>query len=402
MLSNELNKEWKTTFFEIFSKQSKDKSEFEKADKLKFEHFPPVIARFYTDLNEVNLDDICKAKLQLKKAKLSKFYDASVIDINYGEIIKEQLNRLMQQQIDDLKQKDPTFLKYDEKEAIENADFPFIKLMTMVYSKDTNEMTEEDQIKWKEQVNTFINQHIIFSVVNTYFTMKLYQDNIYTLTFQTPYNKIHTWDKYASNQEGICVTYDFKEISETNAYHLSKLFPVVYLTDKSDLDSIDYPIYNAYSASLLKIDSNINEEDNGWEYIYSYNYNEQEYTMLDRLLQPAYEKAMNHPEIIDISKKNYLKENDGVLDYDHDAIISDIKEVLNSKDMDNLVGEDLNNVYSITDDVLEIDFLKPEGIYLGCNFPEDKVEEYNKVALENDVKIFKIKEGNGMLYKSLI
>ena len=348
------------------------------------------------------MDDICNGKLQLKKAKLSKSYDASVISINYEEIIKEQLNKLMQQQIDNLKQEDPTFLKDDEKQIIENAEFPFIKLMTLVYSKDTNEMSSEDQIKWKESMNEFINQQIIFSVVNTYFTMKLYQDNIYTLTFQTPYNKVHTWDKYANNQEGICVTYDFKEISEVNAYHLSKLFPLVYINSKSDIDDLDYNIYNAYSASLLKQDDNVTQEDNGWEYIYSYNYNEKDYTLLDRLLQPAYEKAMNHPKIMDISKNNYLSMDGDILDYNHKQIIDDIKEVLDSDEMAHLVESDLNNVYSITEDTIEVDFLKPEGVYLGCNFPEDKIEEYKNNVEKHGVKIFKIKEGNGMLYKSLI
>ena len=402
MLDESLNKEWKRSFFEIFSRNNNTKEDLEKADKLKFEHFPPVIARFYKNVDEVNAEELFTPKIKLKKAKLSLNYNEEIISVDYIETIKTQLNAVTQQQIENLKMEDPTFLKDDEKQIIEKADFPFIKLMTLVYSKDTSDMTADDQIQWKNTMNEFINQQLIFSLVNTYFTMKLYRDNIYTLTFQTPYNKLHTWDKYANKHEGICLTYDFKEISETNAYHLSKLFPVVYSESRLSADDFDHEIYNAYCASLVKVDSDINDEDNGWEYLYSYKYSEKEYSLLDRILQPAYEKVMTHPRIMDLNKKDYLVMEGQSLEYDYNKIIDDVVCLLESDEIYSLIKDDLENVYSLTDDELEVNFLKPEAIYLGLNFDEDKIDEYNRLANENNVKIFKIKEGNGMLYKSLV
>jgi hypothetical protein len=153
---------------------------------------------------------------------------------------------------------------------------------------------------------------------------------------------------------------------------------------------------------MVKVDDDINEEDSGWEYIYSYKYTEKEYSLLDRILQPAYEKVMTYPKIMEINKKNYLKMEGEYLEYDYKAIISDVVTLIESDEISELIKDDLENVYSLTDDEIEVDFLKPEAIYLGRDFSEDKIEEYNKLANENDVKIFKIKEGNGMLYKSLI
>lgn len=402
MLDTKLNKKWRIDFFKVFSSQTNTKEDYEKADKIKFEHFPPVIAKFHNDLENTNLEKLLQGKLTLKKAKLSKSYDEDILKINYKDTIKTQLNVLMEQQIENLKQEDPTFLKDDEKEIIEKSEFPFIKLMTLVYSKDTDEMTDEDKQVWKKQMNEFINQQIIFGVINTYFTMKLYQDNIYTTTFQTPYNKQYTWNKYANDNTGICLTYDFKEISQKNAQLLSKIYPVVYSDKKLSSEDFDYNIYNTHCASLIKIDENIADEDNTWEYITSYHYNEKEYGMLDRILEPVYEKAFSYPQIMELSKKNYLYEKDSDLEYDYDAIINDIDNILSSEEYNNQIKDSLNDVYNLTDDEIEIDFMKPEGLYLGQKFDEEKVEEYDKMAQENDVKIFRIKEGEGMLYKSLI
>lgn len=402
MLDTKLNKKWRIDFFKVFSSQTNTKEDYEKADKIKFEHFPPVIAKFHNDLENTNLEKLLQGKLTLKKAKLSKSYDEDILKINYKDTIKTQLNVLMEQQIENLKQEDPTFLKDDEKEIIEKSEFPFIKLMTLVYSKDTDEMTDEDKQVWKKQMNEFINQQIIFGVINTYFTMKLYQDNIYTTTFQTPYNKQYTWNKYANDNTGICLTYDFKEISQKNAQLLSKIYPVVYSDKKLSSEDFDYNIYNTHCASLIKIDENIADEDNTWEYITSYHYNEKEYGMLDRILEPVYEKAFSYPQIMELSKKNYLYEKDSDLEYDYDAIINDIDNILSSEEYNNQIKDSLDDVYNLTDDEIEIDFMKPEGLYLGQKFDEEKVEEYDKLAQENDVKIFRIKEGEGMLYKSLI
>lgn len=402
MIDTSLNTQWRIDFFNIFSKEHNNKDELEKADKIKFSHFPPVIAKFYTKLDDVDLQKICDGKIQLKKAKLSNSYHGELININYEETIKTQLNNVMQQQIDRLMQEDPYFLKDDEKEEIENADFPFIKLMTLVYSKDTDEMTKEDQEQWKTSMNQFINNQILFAVVNTYFTMKLYQDNIYTTTFQTPYNKIHTWDKYADNNTGICITYDFKEINNQTALLLSKLYPVIYTDKRMTMDDFDHIIYNSHCANLIKIDDNINEEDNSWEYLESHKYTEKEYNILNRVLEPIYEKTMNYPKLKEISQENYLIVQDSNLEYDYKKFIADIDEVLTSDEFNNQIKDSLDDVYNITPDTMEIEFRKPEAIYLGVNFPEEKVEQYNKAAQDNDIKIFKIKEGNEMLYKSLI
>ena len=401
MIDTNLNKQWRIDFFNIFSQENNTKQELEDADKIKFTHFPPVIAKFYTDLENIDLQSICEGKITLKKAKLSKSYHGHLLKNNYENIIKTQLNRLMQQQIDTLMQEDPNFLKDDEKEEIEKADFPFIKLMTLVYSKDTDEMTPEDQQQWKTSMNQFINEQIIFSVVNTFFTMKLYQDNIYTTTFQTPYNKLHTWDKYADNNKGICITYDFKEINDQTALLLSKLFPVIYTKDKLTRDDIDHNIYNTHCASLIKIDDNI-IDDNTWEYILSQQYTEKDYTILDRVLEPIYEKAMNYPKLNMIQENDYLIVKEDELEYDYKKIIADIDEVLSSQEFNNQIKDQLEDAYNITPNDIEIDFKKPEGIYLGVNFPEEKIDEYNNVAQDNDISIFKIKEGEGMLYKSLI
>ena len=150
------------------------------------------------------------------------------------------------------------------------------------------------------------------------------------------------------------------------------------------------------------MDNDINDEDNGWEYIYSYKYNEKEYSLLDRILQPAYEKVMTHPKIMELNKKNYLVTEEDSLEYDYKSIINDVISLIESDEIYDLIKDDLENVYSLTDDEIEVDFLKPEAIYLGKNFNEEKINEYNQLANDNDVKIFKIKEGNGMLYKSLI
>ena len=42
MVDNKLNKKWKEDFFEIFATKS-DVKELENADKIKIEHFPPVL-----------------------------------------------------------------------------------------------------------------------------------------------------------------------------------------------------------------------------------------------------------------------------------------------------------------------------------------------------------------------
>lgn len=403
MLNDSLNKEWKIKFFEAFASEQGNTVEMEKADKLKFEHFPPVIGKFYNELvDEDALKNICNGKLKLFKGKLSSDYNDDILTVDYVKTIKDQLNTLMQQQIAKLNQEDQNFLKEDEKEIIENSDFPFIRLMTLVYTKDTDEMTKDEQKQWKGYMNDFINQQIVFGVINTYYTMKLYHDNNYISLFQTPYNKEGLWDEYADNKKGFCVAYDFKEISEKTARQLKKIFPVVYVDSKLTKDDLDYDVYNPYCASIAINKEVVNDYDNEWMYVFNHQFTESEYRMLDNLLEPVYNKTTNNESIQNILKNVYLVDKDDDLEYKYKEIIRDLLAVLESKEFNDEIKGLLDEVFKITDDEIEIEFMKPEAIYLGTNFPEDEQEKYKELIESEDVRIFKIKEKDGQLFKALI
>jgi len=403
MFDETINKKWKTDFFKIFATNQNNLQELENADKLKIEHFPPVIAQYYPEnTKKEELDKLCKGKLTLTKSKLLDNYNDKIIQTNYEKIIKSQLNNLMQQQIAKLEQEDPNFLKDEEKEIINKSNFPFIKLMTLVYTKDTDDMTPEDQKQWKEYMNQFITQQIVFSIVNAYFTMKLYQDNIYSTTFQTPYNNQQTWEKYTDNQTGFNVVYDFKEITENTVRQLKKLFPVLYVNQQPKREDFDYTIYNSHCASLLKINSNYTQYDNEWNYITNHKYTETEYRMLDNLLEPVYNTTMNSSKIQEILKNNYLETDNDELNYNYKHLIQDVSSILDSEELHNIIEDKLQEVYNITENNLELTFMKPEAIYLGINFPQDKLETYKQIAQENDVAIFQIKEKEGTYFKALI
>ena len=402
MLNDSNNKQWKLDFFKIFATEYGNKSELEEADKLKFGHFPPVIGNFYEDVvDDEVLKRICEGKLKITKAKYDENYNGSIVKINYPKIIKEQLNTLMQQQIAKLHQEDPNFLSDEEKEIIENDDFPFIRLMTLVYVKDTNEMTEDEQKEWKESMNSFINQQIVFGVVNTYYTMKLYQDNNYVRLFQTPYNKREVWDEYANDKKGFCVVYDFKEISGEKASQLNKLYPIVYVDDKLSADDLDYDVYNSHCASLTSVKKDIKDYYNEWMFIFNHHFTEREYLMLDGLLEPIYSNTFNHEEIQNILKKNYLEPKDDDLIYNYNEIIDDLVSVLESNKFKNGIKSSFDDVLNITEDEMEVEFLKPEAIYLGTNFPEDKKQEYKEIVENENIRIFIIKEKDGKFFKSL-
>lgn len=399
MVDNKLNKKWKEDFFEIFATKS-DVKELENADKIKIEHFPPVLGHYYpSNIDEDTLIKLCEGKLFLTKSKKQPDYDDSLIKIDYEKVIKTQLNTLMQQQIAKLQEEDPNFLKDDEKEIIKKSSFPFIKLMTLVYSKDTKDMSCNDQKQWKEYMNQFITQQIVFSIVNTYYTMKLYQDNIYTTLFQTPYNKDYVWKEYGYNHEGICVTYNFKEIRKKIIEQLQKIFPVYYINSKSD---INYDVYNSVCASLLKTKDKINTYDNQWAYIMSYKYTETEYTMLDNLLEPVYTYSMTHSKINEILNGNYLEIKDNQLDYNYKKLIENLVDVLNSNEFQEELNTKLQEVYDITQNNIDIDFMKPEAVYLGRDFPEEKIKQIKEIVQKEDIMIFKIKQSEDKLFKALI
>lgn len=402
MLDNSLNKQWKIDFFKIFATEYDNIQVFEKADKQKFEHFPPVIGNFYDELVSPDvLKEICEGKLVIRKAKLDENYN-DIVKIDYLKNIKSQLNAVMQQQIANLQQEDPTFLSDEEKEIIENSEFPFAKLMTLVFSKDTDEMSKEDQQEWKTNMNNFINQQFVSGIINIYFTMKLYKDNNYVRIFQTPYNKKELWEEYADNQKGFCVAYDFKQIKRTNAMNLNRLFPVLYVKEKITADELDYDVYNNHCASIMKVRKEVTDYDNEWMFIYNHHYNETEYRMLDNLLEPIYHKTTSNPQIQQIAIKNYLAEENGELIYKHEDIINELVNVLESEEFNNQIKDDFEEVLNITDDEIKFDYMKPEAIYLGINFPEDKIRSYKELVESTGIRIFQIKEKDGKIFKAII
>ncbi len=403
MLNDSYNKEWKVDFFKIFATEHANVSQLEEADKLKFGHFPPVIGNFYEKaIDAESLKSICSGKLKISKAKYDENYNGDIVKIDYVNTIKGQLNNLMQQQIAQLNEEDPNFLSDEEKKIIEEADFPFIRLMTLVYVKDTNEMTDDEQKEWKESMNNFINQQILFGVVNTYYTMKLYQDNNYVRMFQTPYNKRELWDEYANNKEGFCVVYDFKEISKSTAAQLNKLYPILYTDKKLTKDDFDYEIHNSHCASLTGIKDEVKDYYNEWMYIYNHHFTEREYLMLDNLLEPIYSNTFNYEPLQNVLKKNYLVPKGDDLEYDYKQIVDDIVDILESAPFQNGIRPSFEEVLKITEDDMEIDFLKPEAVYLGTNFPEDRIQEYKELVEGEKIRIFIIKDKDGKFFKSLV
>ena len=80
MTNDTLNKKWKEDYFEIFATTVDNREELENADKIKIEHFPPVLGQYYPDsINENNLKELCQGKLSLSKSKLS-YYNDSIIN----------------------------------------------------------------------------------------------------------------------------------------------------------------------------------------------------------------------------------------------------------------------------------------------------------------------------------
>ena len=86
MVDNKLNKKWKEDFFEIFATKS-DVKELENADKIKIEHFPPVLGQYYpSNIDEDTLIKLCEGKLFLTKSKKQPDYDDSLIKIDYEKV----------------------------------------------------------------------------------------------------------------------------------------------------------------------------------------------------------------------------------------------------------------------------------------------------------------------------
>ena len=76
--------------------------------------------------------------------------------------------------------------------------------------------------------------------------------------------------------------------------------------------------------------------------------------------------------------------------------------MLESEEFINQIQKEFEEVLNITDDEIIFDFMKPEAIYLGLNFPKDKIESYKKIVESTNTRIFQIKEKDGKIFKSLI
>lgn len=330
-------------------------------------------------------------------------YNPSIVDIDYEKTIKTQLNVLMQNQMQKLNAEDPNFLSDEEEEIINSADFPFIKLMTLVYTKDTQDMTEDEQKQWKDYMNQFITQQIVFSIINMYFTMNLFEDNVFKCNFQTPYNKEELWAKYTDNHNGICITYDFKEVSQKMLEIVENMYPLLDVKEKLDKDDLDYEIYNMYCASLFNEDKNIDEFDKQWTYLLYHKYTSTEYMMLDSLLEPIYTMTMEDEQIQKIIKNSYLEIEDGELTYNHTKIIADLAAVLESSEFEAKISDKIKEVHTIVADEIEVDFIKPEAVYFALNYPDDEIAEIKKLADEADIRVFKIKKTeDNKLFKALV
>lgn len=401
---NDNNEQWKVDFFKTYATAQEDKDQLKEATNLKFEHFPPVLGQYYpSDVSCDELKNIFDGKLKLQKAKKMNGYNPSIVDIDYEKTIKTQLNVLMQNQMQKLNAEDPNFLSDEEEEIINSADFPFIKLMTLVYTKDTQDMTEDEQKQWKDYMNQFITQQIVFSIINMYFTMNLFEDNVFKCNFQTPYNKEELWAKYTDNHNGICITYDFKEVSQKMLEIVENMYPLLDVKEKLDKDDLDYEIYNMYCASLFNEDKNIDEFDKQWTYLLYHKYTSTEYMMLDSLLEPIYTMTMEDEQIQKIIKNSYLEIEDGELTYNHTKIIADLAAVLESSEFEAKISDKIKEVHIIVADEIEVDFIKPEAVYFALNYPDDEIAEIKKLADEADIRVFKIKKTeDNKLFKALV
>lgn len=46
--------------------------------------------------------------------------------------------------------------------------------------------------------------------------------------------------------------------------------------------------------------------------------------------------------------------------------------------------------------------MKPEAVYLGRDFPEEKIKQIKEIVQKEDIMIFKIKQSEDKLFKALI
>ncbi|OED30267.1 hypothetical protein [Methanosphaera sp. WGK6] len=70
MFDESINKEWKMNYFKILATKQDDVTELKEADKLKIEHFPPVIGKYYSNkIDEEHLKKNMQWKTQTIQIK---------------------------------------------------------------------------------------------------------------------------------------------------------------------------------------------------------------------------------------------------------------------------------------------------------------------------------------------
>ncbi|MDO5851212.1 MAG: hypothetical protein Q4Q23_01840 [Methanobacteriaceae archaeon] len=395
MLDSAINKEWKIDFFKIFSENFQDKEELKKADKLKIEHFSPVIGKYQVDMSIELLKELCNGNMTLTKAPLVKDYNKEILDIDYEKAIISELNGLVKDQIHGLNHEDPNFLTKEEEDKIYSSHFPFLTIMKIVFEKETQNMDEEDIKKWKDHVNDFINNQIIYVIVTTYFTIKLYRNSLYTTKFITPYNSEEIWEKYANNQKGYCITYDFKELNTKNMFLMDKIFPLLYLNKD---DNITKSTYNHHCASLFE-EKELLFEEKEWVYIIYEEPSDNLYEQIDPLLNELFMDIFETEQIKTIKEKNYMKEDTNKFEYNYKKLINDLKTIIEDTEYQT---NDLNNQFkkieNILPDTIIKEFKKPEGLYLGKEFSEGLIESFKEIAKENNITLFHIKKAEEKLF----
>ena len=112
---------------------------------------------------------------------------------------------------------------------------------------------------------------------------------------------------------------------------------------------------------------------------------------------------MTDDKIQEILSENYLEITDGELNYNHKKLIEDLSTFLDSDKFHEKIDEKLTEVYNITPNQFDVDFMKPEAVYLGLNYPDDKVDEIKKICQDKQIRIFKIKKDDEKgLFKAIL
>ncbi|MCD7782224.1 MAG: hypothetical protein LUG89_05970, partial [Methanosphaera sp.] len=198
------------------------------------------------------------------------------------------------------------------------------------------------------------------------------------------------------------VVYDFKEIRQNIVDNLSKIYTILYVDKKVEFDDIDYNVYNTNCASLLKIQDDVGEYDIKWNYIHNYQYNETDFVMLDGNITPLYMDILDNSPVKELFSNYYLSGDNNNLMFDYKKLISQILDVLYSDKFEDEYGNRIKEIHKITDDEITVDFMKPEAIYLGLEFPEENISNISDMLNDYDIQLFKIDKKDDKLFKKLV